>query len=53
MDSALSASGTADDAAARIDALLNAGLRQAVVFPVSADGGAKRAILETIKAISV
>src|SRR5216683_3403878 len=33
MVSALSASGTADDVAARIGALLDAGLKQAVIFP--------------------
>jgi 5,10-methylenetetrahydromethanopterin reductase len=53
MVSALSASGTAGDAAARIDALLNAGLKQAVIFPFPAEGSAKEAIIETIEALSV
>jgi 5,10-methylenetetrahydromethanopterin reductase len=54
MVSALSASGTADDVAARIAALLHAGLKQAVIFPFPPEGGdAKEAIIETIEALSV
>jgi 5,10-methylenetetrahydromethanopterin reductase len=53
MVSALSASGTADDVAARIGALLDAGLKQAVIFPFPAEGGAKDAIIATIEALSV
>jgi hypothetical protein len=34
----LSATGTADDVAAQINALLEAGLKQAVLFPLAADG---------------
>ena len=34
------------------DALLQAGLKQAVLFPVSADGDAKTAILRTIEFLS-
>ena len=41
----LSASGTADDVAARISALLK-------VFPLAADGDASGAILRTIEALS-
>jgi alkanesulfonate monooxygenase SsuD/methylene tetrahydromethanopterin reductase-like flavin-dependent oxidoreductase (luciferase family) len=48
----LSASGTADDVAARISALLKAGLKQAVLFPLAADGDASGAILRTIEALS-
>ena len=40
----LSAAGTADDVAARISALLKAGLKQAVLFPLAVDGGASGAI---------
>ena len=47
-----SASGTADDVAARISALLKAGLKQAVLFPLAADGDASGAILRTIEALS-
>jgi alkanesulfonate monooxygenase SsuD/methylene tetrahydromethanopterin reductase-like flavin-dependent oxidoreductase (luciferase family) len=52
MVSALSASGTADDIIAGIGALLSAGLKQAVIFPVAAEGCAKQAIIETIEALS-
>ena len=53
MVSALSASGTADDVAAKIDELLSAGLKQAVIFPfAAAKGDAKEAIIETIEALS-
>ena len=48
----LSAAGTADDVAARISALLKAGLKQAVLFPLAADGDASGAILRTIEALS-
>ena len=48
----LSAAGTADDVAARISALLKAGLKQAVLFPLAADGDAGGAILRTIEALS-
>jgi alkanesulfonate monooxygenase SsuD/methylene tetrahydromethanopterin reductase-like flavin-dependent oxidoreductase (luciferase family) len=48
----LSAAGTADDVAARISALLKAGLKQAVLFPLAVDGDASGAILRTIEAIS-
>ena len=48
----LSASGTADDVAARISALLKAGLKQAMLFPLAADGDASGAILRTIEALS-
>ena len=48
----LSVSGTADDVAARISALLKAGLKQAVLFPLAADGDAIGAILRTIEALS-
>ena len=34
----LSATGTPDDVALRLDALLQAGLKQAVLFPLSTDG---------------
>jgi alkanesulfonate monooxygenase SsuD/methylene tetrahydromethanopterin reductase-like flavin-dependent oxidoreductase (luciferase family) len=47
----LSASGTADDVAGRINTLLEAGL-QAVLFPLTADGDARGAILQTIEALS-
>jgi alkanesulfonate monooxygenase SsuD/methylene tetrahydromethanopterin reductase-like flavin-dependent oxidoreductase (luciferase family) len=54
MVSALSASGTAEDVAAKIDELLRAGLKQAVIFPFAAAGcGAKEAIIETIEALSL
>jgi 5,10-methylenetetrahydromethanopterin reductase len=53
MVSALSASGTADDVAARIGTLLDAGLKQAVLFPFPAEGSAKEAITATIRALSV
>jgi 5,10-methylenetetrahydromethanopterin reductase len=46
---ALSATGTPDDIALRLDALLQAGLKQAVLFPLSTDGDAKSAILRTIE----
>jgi hypothetical protein len=53
MVAALSASGTADDVATKIGTLLNAGLKQAVIFPYPVDGaGAKEAIIETILALS-
>jgi 5,10-methylenetetrahydromethanopterin reductase len=52
MVAAFSASGTADDVAARIDALLNAGLDQAVIFPFPVTGSAKEAIIATIDALS-
>lgn len=52
MVSALSASGTADDVAAKLQSLLDAGLKQAVLFPFPAAGGAKEAIVSTIKALS-
>ena len=45
----LSATGTPDDVALRLDALLQAGLKQAVLFPLSTDGDAKSAILRTIE----
>ena len=48
----LSAAGTADDVAARISALLNAGLKQAVLFPFAVDDDASGAILRTIEALS-
>src|SRR5262250_4003801 len=48
----LSASGTADDVAARISALFKAGLKQAVLFPLAVDGDASGAILRTIEALS-
>ena len=48
----LSATGTADDVAARMSALLKAGLKQAVLFPLAADGDASGAILRTIEALS-
>ena len=48
----LSASGTADDVAGRINTLLEAGLKQAVLFPLAADGDARGAILQTIEALS-
>ena len=48
----LSAAGTADDVAARISALLKAGLKQAVLFPLAVDGDASGAILRTIEALS-
>jgi alkanesulfonate monooxygenase SsuD/methylene tetrahydromethanopterin reductase-like flavin-dependent oxidoreductase (luciferase family) len=49
---ALSATGTPDDIALRLDALLQAGLKQAVLFPVPADGDAKTAIVRTIECLS-
>jgi alkanesulfonate monooxygenase SsuD/methylene tetrahydromethanopterin reductase-like flavin-dependent oxidoreductase (luciferase family) len=49
---ALSATGTPDDIALRLDALLQAGLKQAVLFPVPADGDAKTAIVRTIEFLS-
>jgi alkanesulfonate monooxygenase SsuD/methylene tetrahydromethanopterin reductase-like flavin-dependent oxidoreductase (luciferase family) len=53
MVSALSASGTPDDVAVQIDELLMVGLKQAVIFPfAAAEGGAKEAIVEAIKALS-
>jgi hypothetical protein len=48
----LSASGTADDVAGRINTLLEAGLKKAVLFPLAADGDASGAILQTIEALS-
>ena len=48
----LSATGTADDVAARISALLKAGLKQAVLFPLAVDGDASGAIVRTIEALS-
>jgi hypothetical protein len=39
---ALSATGTPDDIALRLDALLQAALKQAVLFPIWADGDAKK-----------
>jgi alkanesulfonate monooxygenase SsuD/methylene tetrahydromethanopterin reductase-like flavin-dependent oxidoreductase (luciferase family) len=48
----LSASGTADDVAGRINTLLEAGLKQAGLFPSAADGDASGAILQTIAALS-
>jgi alkanesulfonate monooxygenase SsuD/methylene tetrahydromethanopterin reductase-like flavin-dependent oxidoreductase (luciferase family) len=48
----LSATGTADDVAARINRLLEAHLKQAVLFPFAADGDARGAILRTIEALS-
>lgn len=52
MVSTLSASGTPDDVAGKIGALLNAGLKQAVVFPFTPEGRTKEAIIETIEALS-
>ena len=49
---ALSATGTPDDIAVRLDGLLLAGLQQAVLFPISADGDAKSAILRTVESLS-
>ena len=48
----LSATGTPDDVASRLDALLGAGLKQAVLFPFAADGDAKTAILRTVEGLS-
>ena len=48
----LSASGTADDVAGNINTLLEAGLKQAVLFPLAADGDGSGAILRTIEALS-
>ena len=48
----LSAAGTADDVPARVSALLKAGLKQAVLFPLAVDGDASGAILRTIEALS-
>jgi 5,10-methylenetetrahydromethanopterin reductase len=48
----LSATGTADDVAGTISTLLEAGLKQAVLFPFAADGDARGAILRTIEALS-
>ena len=48
----LSASGTADDVAGKINMLFKAGLKQAVLFPLAADGDASGAILRTIEALS-
>jgi len=48
----LSASGTADDVAARISALFKAGLKQAVLFPLAVDGDASGAIPRMIEALS-
>jgi alkanesulfonate monooxygenase SsuD/methylene tetrahydromethanopterin reductase-like flavin-dependent oxidoreductase (luciferase family) len=52
MVSTLSASGTPDDVAGKIGALLNAGLKQAVIFPFTPEGRTKEAIIETIEALS-
>lgn len=52
MVATLSASGSADDVAGRIKVLLDAGLKQAVIFPFAADGSAKEAITTTIEALS-
>ena len=49
---ALSATGTPDDVAARINTLIEAGLKQAVLFPLAVNGDAKGAILQTIEALS-
>jgi alkanesulfonate monooxygenase SsuD/methylene tetrahydromethanopterin reductase-like flavin-dependent oxidoreductase (luciferase family) len=49
---ALSATGTPDDVALRLEALLRAGLKQAILFPVPADGDPKTAILRTIQFLS-
>jgi hypothetical protein len=46
----LSAAGTADAVAARISALLKAGLKQAVLFRLAVDDDASGAILRTIEA---
>ena len=48
----LSAAGTADDVAARIRALLKAGVKQAMLFPLAVNGDASGAILRTIEALS-
>jgi len=48
----LSAIGTADDVAARISALRKAGLKQAVLFPLTVDGDASGAIPRTIEGLS-
>jgi probable F420-dependent oxidoreductase len=48
----LSATGTPDDVTARISTLLEAGLKQAVLFPFAAGGDAKTAILRTIAALT-
>src|SRR3974377_7023 len=48
----LRAPGPADDVAARISALLKAGLKQAVLFPLAVDDDASGAILRTIEALS-
>jgi alkanesulfonate monooxygenase SsuD/methylene tetrahydromethanopterin reductase-like flavin-dependent oxidoreductase (luciferase family) len=47
-----SASGTPDDVACKINILLKAGLKQAVLFPLAADGDASGAVLRTIEALS-
>jgi hypothetical protein len=52
MVSTLSATGTADDVAARIATLFEAGLKQAVLFPFAMNGDAKSAILRTIAALT-
>ena len=49
---ALRATGTPDDIALRLDALLQGGLKQAVLFPLSTGGDAKSAILRTIELLS-
>ena len=49
---ALSATGTPDDVAAKISTLFEAGLKQAVLFPLSVDGNAKGAIMRTIEALT-
>jgi alkanesulfonate monooxygenase SsuD/methylene tetrahydromethanopterin reductase-like flavin-dependent oxidoreductase (luciferase family) len=51
MVSTQSASGTADDVAGRINTLLEAGLKQAVLFSLAADGDASGALLQTIEAL--
>ena len=49
---ALSAAGTQDDIALRLDALPRAGQKQAVLFPVPVDGDPKTAIFRTIQFLS-
>ena len=48
----LSAGGTADDVTGRIRALLKAGPKQAVLFPLAVDGDASGAILRAVEALS-
>jgi 5,10-methylenetetrahydromethanopterin reductase len=53
MVATLSASGTADDVAARITRLFGAGLKQAVLLPFPAvEGSTKDAIIETVMSLS-